>query len=164
MARVLKDAMSPSGLAHSPSRRFSARTTGILVALSAAHFLVPVETKLIFGFAERTSPRRTGGRRVCELDASGGRARARRRNARRSCPVACGHRRVATRDASGVRDAREPVRAPRLASYLMYSQKSAKRLSGPPVSLLVPVPTKIRPAITAATICMSAGPGYVVGS
>ena len=30
-ARILKDAMSPSGLAYSPSRRLSARTTGIVV-------------------------------------------------------------------------------------------------------------------------------------
>src|SRR5439155_18122048 len=33
------------------------------------------------------NPRRTGGRRVCELDASDGRARERCRDARRSCRV-----------------------------------------------------------------------------
>src|SRR5438034_721984 len=32
-ARVLKDAMSPSGLAHSPSGRFNAPTTGFRVLL-----------------------------------------------------------------------------------------------------------------------------------
>ncbi len=52
MARVLKDAMSPSGLAYSPSRRFSARESWSLFQLRI--FLVPVGTKLIFGFAERT--------------------------------------------------------------------------------------------------------------
>src|SRR6266478_8184490 len=45
-------------MARVPSLRsgqaFSARTTGVLVLLSAAHSLGPVGTKLIFRFAERT--------------------------------------------------------------------------------------------------------------
>src|SRR5881628_3882866 len=52
--QALKEAMSPSGLAYSPSRRFSARPKWNPGHSFTAHFLGPVGTKLIFGFAERT--------------------------------------------------------------------------------------------------------------
>src|SRR3989454_7324045 len=60
--QALKDAMSPSGLAYSPSRRpslrsgqaFSARPKWNPGYSFSCAFSGPVGTKLIFGFAERT--------------------------------------------------------------------------------------------------------------